>query len=91
LLLDEGAVRVLTESGRSLLPVGVRGVEGKFRRGELVACLAPDGREVARGLVNYDSDETRLVLGQPSQRIEELLGYIDEPELIHRDNLVLAR
>jgi len=90
LSLDEGAVRVLLHSGRSLLAVGVRAVEGKFRRGELVACVAPDGREVARGLVNYDSDETRVILGQPSQRIEELLGYVDDPEIIHRDNLVLT-
>jgi len=90
LQLDEGAVRVLTGSGRSLLAVGVRGVEGKFGRGELVACLAPDGREVARGLVNYDSEETRRIMGLASSRIEELLGYVDEPELIHRDNLVVT-
>jgi glutamate 5-kinase len=88
LLLDEGAARVLTESGRSLLAVGVRGVEGTFRRGDLVACVAPDGREVARGLVNYGSEDARRILGQPSSRIGELLGYVDEPELIHRDNLV---
>jgi len=90
LQLDEGAVRVLTGSGRSLLAVGVRGVEGKFGRGELVACIGPDGREVARGLVNYDSDETRRIMGVASGRIEELLGYVDEPELIHRDNLVVT-
>ena len=90
LQLDEGAVRVLTGSGRSLLAVGVRGVDGKFGRGELVACLAPDGREVARGLVNYDSEETRRIMGLASSRIEELLGYVDEPELIHRDNLVVT-
>jgi glutamate 5-kinase len=91
LLVDAGAAQVLAESGRSLLAVGVRAVEGKFGRGELVACIAPDGQEVARGLVNYDSDETRLIMGQASSRIEELLGYVDEPELIHRDNLVLLR
>jgi len=89
LLLDEGAVEVLTRSGRSLLPVGVTGVEGQFARGELVSCLAPDGREVARGLVNYGADEARRIIGHPSSKIESLLGYVDEPELIHRDNLVI--
>jgi len=89
LLLDEGAARVLAQDGRSLLAVGVSGVEGGFQRGEPVVCVAPDGREVARGLVNYGADETRRIMGRPSREIESLLGYIDEPELIHRDNLVL--
>ena len=87
--LDEGAVRALREQARSLLPVGVRAVEGAFGRGDLVACVAPDGREVAKGLVNYAADEARRIAGQPSSRIEAILGYVDEPELIHRDNLVL--
>lgn len=90
LKLDDGAVRVLTQSGRSLLPVGVLDVEGEFERGELVVCLAPDGREVARGLVNYSAAEARIIKGLPSDKIEGLLGYVDEPELIHRDNLVLV-
>ncbi len=90
LWLDAGAVRVLKEAGRSLLPVGVTRLEGDFRRGEIVTCLGPDGAEVARGMVNYDAREARLILGQPSDRIETLLGYADEPELIHRDNLVLT-
>lgn len=89
LALDAGAVRVLTRSGRSLLPVGVSAVTGRFDRGEIVACLDPQGVEVARGLVNYGSGEARRIMGQPSSRIAELLGYVDEPELIHRDNLVL--
>jgi len=89
LTLDEGAVRVLRESGRSLLPVGVKAVEGRFARGEVVACVDGAGREVARGLVNYSDDETRRILGQASDRIEAILGYVDEPELIHRDNMVL--
>jgi glutamate 5-kinase len=89
LVLDEGAVRVLRESGRSLLAVGVTGVEGGFGRGEVVSCVGPDGREVARGLVNYSAEEARKIRGQPSERIESLLGYVDEPELIHRDNLVV--
>ena len=86
--LDEGAARVVRESGRSLLAVGVREVEGRFGRGELVSCIGPDGREVARGLVNYGSDEARRIAGKPSSQIEELLGYVYEPEIIHRDNLV---
>lgn len=90
LVLDGGAVRVLKESGRSLLPVGVSAVSGEFGRGDLVACLDGEGREVARGLVNYSAEETNKILRQPSSKIEELLGYVDEPELIHRDNLVLV-
>jgi glutamate 5-kinase len=90
LLLDEGAVRVLRESGRSLLPVGVREVSGDFTRGELVACVGPDGREVAKGLVNYSAEEAGRIIGLPTHRIEEVLGYSDDEELIHRDNLVLS-
>jgi len=90
LTLDEGAVKVLTESGRSLLAVGVTAVSGNFRRGDLVSCISGGGREVARGLVNYDAAEAGRIAGQPSDRIEALLGYVDEPELIHRDNLVLV-
>ncbi len=90
LSLDAGAVKVLRDSGKSLLPIGVTAVEGEFSRGDLVACVDADANEVARGLVNYGADETRLIMRQPSARIENLLGYVDEPELIHRDNLVLA-
>lgn len=90
LYLDEGAARVLKEDGKSLLPIGVTAVEGDFRRGELVACVDAEGREIARGLVNYSADETRIIMRRPSSQIESLLGYVDEPELIHRDNLVLA-
>jgi glutamate 5-kinase len=90
LTLDAGAVSVLREAGRSLLPVGVTRVDGDYGRGDLVVCLGPDGGEVARGLVNYSAEESRRIIGQPSSRIEALLGYIDEPELIHRDNLVLV-
>ena len=89
LQLDAGAVRVLREQGRSLLPVGVTGVEGEFARGELVTCVGPDGAEVACGLVNYSAEESRRIMGQPSDRIEQLLGYVDEPELIHRDDFVV--
>jgi len=91
LTLDDGAVNVLRSAGSSLLPVGVSRVEGEFDRGDLVVCLDPAGEEVARGLVNYNAAESKQIIGQPSSRIEELLGYIDEMELIHRDNLVLCR
>jgi len=89
LLIDNGAVNVLRQSGKSLLSVGVKGVSGEFQRGELVACIGADGIEVARGLVNYSSQETRQIMGHPSRDIESILGYVDEPELIHRDHLVL--
>jgi len=89
LRLDEGAVKALTQDGKSLLPIGVVEVSGEFQRGEVVACIDADGRELARGLVNYASDETRKIMRRPSSEIEGLLGYVDEPELIHRDNLVL--
>jgi len=89
LVIDAGAARVLRESGRSLLAVGVKNVAGDFMRGEVVACVDEQGHELARGLVNYSADETRRIMGLASDRIEEILGYVDEPELIHRDNLVL--
>lgn len=88
--LDSGAVKVLRESGRSLLAVGVTGVRGEFRRGEVVACVDAAGKEIARGLVNYDSGEVRQLQGQSSERIEEILGYSGDEEIIHRDNLILS-
>lgn len=88
--LDAGAVQVLRDKGRSLLPVGVKRVEGDFGRGDLVACLGPDGREVGRGLVNYDASEASRIAGLPSAKVQEALGYPGAPELIHRDNLVLV-
>ncbi|MBT8430389.1 MAG: glutamate 5-kinase [Gammaproteobacteria bacterium] len=89
LVLDAGAVRVLRESGRSLLAVGVRDVQGDFLRGEMVVCVDEQGHEFARGLVNYSADEARRIQGRPSGDIERILGYVDEEELVHRDNLVL--
>jgi glutamate 5-kinase len=89
LTLDSGAVRALVEDGKSLLPIGVVAVSGQFGRGEVVGCIAPDGREVARGLVNYGAQEATRIMRRPSAEIEAVLGYVDEPELIHRDNLVL--
>ncbi len=90
LRLDAGAARVLRDAGRSLLPVGVKAVEGSFQRGELVACLDPDGVEVVRGLVNYGSEEAARIAGKASDKIESILGYVGEPELIHRDNMILV-
>jgi glutamate 5-kinase len=89
LQLDAGAVRALVHDGKSLLPIGVVAVEGSFERGEVVGVFAPDGRELARGLVNYGAQEAARILRKPSSEIEAILGYVDEPELIHRDNLVL--
>jgi glutamate 5-kinase len=89
LRLDDGAVKVLRGAGRSLLAVGVTEVLGRFDRGDLVMCQDARGAEIARGLVNYSSDETRRIIGEPSSRIESILGYVGEPELIHRDNMVV--
>lgn len=89
LVLDAGAVTALRVDGKSLLPIGVHQVLGEFERGEAVSCLSEDKREIARGLVNYNSADTRRILRTPSAEIEAKLGYVDEPELIHRDNLVL--
>jgi glutamate 5-kinase len=90
LTLDAGAVRVLREKGKSLLSIGITDAGGEFRRGEVVACTAPDGTEIARGLVNYNSDEIRRIMGQPSSRIQDILGYAGDEEVIHRDDLVLT-
>ncbi|MGH8433176.1 MAG: glutamate 5-kinase, partial [Pseudomonas sp.] len=90
LVLDAGAVNALLQGHKSLLPVGVKAVQGGFRRGEMVVCVGPDGREVARGLANYSAAEAQKIVGQPSDAIEKLLGYVDEPELVHRDNLILV-
>jgi glutamate 5-kinase len=87
--LDAGAAKALRSGGKSLLPVGVKSVEGEFERGAVVACLSPEGAEIARGLVNYSAQESRRIAGRASNEIEAILGYIDAPELIHRDNLVL--
>jgi glutamate 5-kinase len=90
LVLDEGAVTALSQGNKSLLPVGVKLVQGSFRRGEMVVCVAPDGREIARGLANYSALEAQKIIGQSSEAIVGLLGYMAEPELVHRDNLILV-
>jgi glutamate 5-kinase len=89
LTVDDGAARALHSGGKSLLPIGVRSVDGEFERGAVVACIDPNGTEIARGLVNYSAQETRRIAGRPSGDIESTLGYVEELELIHRDNLVL--
>lgn len=90
LVLDDGAVKVLCDSGKSLLSVGVVSSTGRFTRGDMVICRDASGQEIARGLVNYSYLETQKILGQASDCIEALLGYKNEEELIHRDNLVLV-
>ena len=89
LQLDDGAVNAL-KSGKSLLPIGVVAVGGDFERGAAVACISPAGQEIARGLCNYGSGEARLIARKPTAEIESVLGYIEEPEIIHRDNLILS-
>ncbi|MDR3324268.1 MAG: glutamate 5-kinase [Zoogloeaceae bacterium] len=88
LYLDDGACQAL-HAGKSLLPIGVLSIVGDFERGAAVACIAVNGREIARGLVNYGSFEARRIARHPSQEIEGLLGYVAEAEMIHRDNLIL--
>ncbi len=89
LVIDAGAIRALREGGKSLLPVGVKKVEGNFTRGEVVACVDADGVQIAVGVVNYSAAEAQRIAGQSSDKIEKLLGYVDAAELMHRDNLVV--
>ena len=89
LTVDDGAARALCSGGKSLLPIGVRNIEGEFERGAVVACVDTKGAEIARGLVNYSAAEARRIAGRPSGDIESTLGYVEELELIHRDNMVL--
>ncbi len=88
-VLDAGAVRALTQNGSSLLPIGVVAVEGEFLRGDVVSCVDESGNEIARGVINYNAQEARRIVKLPTGQIAAVLGYIDEPELVHRDNLVL--
>ena len=91
LMVDDGAARVLLEQGKSLLPIGVTAIDGGFKRGELVSCVDPSGREVARGLVNYNAQEASKIIGRPSEQITGLLGYGGEDEIVHRDNMVVLK
>ena len=88
--VDAGAATKLTDEGKSLLPIGMTDVQGDFERGDVIAVHDPDGREIARGLANYASNEARRLCRKPSSVFEELLGYAAEPEMLHRDNLVLT-
>ncbi|HCH32739.1 MAG TPA: glutamate 5-kinase, partial [Oceanospirillaceae bacterium] len=90
LYLDAGASKVLTQQGKSLLSVGVTKVSGDFTRGDMVLMLDPNHQVIARGLVNYSSPEAQKILGFTSSAIESRLGFMAEPELVHRDNLVLV-
>ena len=87
--IDDGAAHALRSGGTTLLPIGVRNIEGEFERGAVVTCFDQKGAEIARGLVNYSAQETRRIAGRPSSDIESTLGYVEELELIHRDNMVL--
>ena len=89
--VDTGAESMLLNKGVSLLPVGITKVAGTFTRGDVVACVNSDGKEIARGLVNYGSSEARKLVGVSSDKIALTLGYIDEEEMIHRDNMVLTQ
>ncbi len=90
-MVDSGAVAKLRDEGKSLLPIGMTGVEGDFSRGDVIAVRDANGTEMARGLANYASAEARLICRKPSSEFEKLLGYVAEPEMVHRDNLVLTR
>ncbi|WP_163558329.1 glutamate 5-kinase [Halomonas sp. NO4] len=89
LTLDAGAVKVLRDRGSSLLAVGVKAVSGSFVRGDMVLCVDEHGERVAKGLVNYGAEDARQIMGRPSHQIEAILGFMEAPELIHRDNLVV--
>jgi glutamate 5-kinase len=90
-VVDAGAAAKLLEEGKSLLPIGMTSVEGEFARGDVIAVRNAQGEEIARGLANYASSEARLIARKPSSEFEKLLGYAAEPEMLHRDNLVLMR
>jgi glutamate 5-kinase len=89
IVIDTGAVQALRQNGKSLLPVGATAVEGDFERGAVVTCVAQDGTEIARGLINYGAKESRRIIGKSSADLGIILGYLGDPELIHRNNLVL--
>ena len=89
-VIDDGAARKVRDEGKSLLPIGVTEVQGEFQRGDVIAVRTLAGLELARGLANYDSSQARLIARKPSSEFEKLIGYTGEPEMIHRDNLVLA-
>jgi glutamate 5-kinase len=89
-VVDDGAAVKVRDEGKSLLPIGMTEVQGDFARGDVIAVRTGQGAEIARGLANYSAAEARLIARKPSAQIESLLGYANEPEMIHRDNLVLV-
>ena len=89
-VIDDGAVAKVRDEGKSLLPIGMTEVQGEFVRGDVIAVRDKAGIEIARGLANYAASEARLIARKPSSEFERLLGFTGEPEMIHRDNLVLA-
>ncbi|MBU2285399.1 MAG: glutamate 5-kinase, partial [Gammaproteobacteria bacterium] len=89
--IDAGAASKLRDEGKSLLPIGMTNVSGEFARGDVIAVRDPQGVELARGLANYSHVEARLICRKPSSEFERLLGYIAEPEMVHRDNMVLMQ
>ena len=91
LIIDDGATNAIVNSGKSLLSVGITDIKGKFDRGDLVQCISTSGQEVAKGLINYSSSDVGKVLGQPSDKMESLLGYVNESSVIHRNNLVVLK
>ena len=88
-ILDTGAVQKLSREGKSLLPIGVIDISGEFGRGDVITCIEQSGTAIARGISNYSSAEVRRIMRKPSSEIASILGYVEEVELIHRDNLVL--
>jgi glutamate 5-kinase len=88
-ILDAGAVRKLTADGKSLLPIGVVEIAGEFGRGDVISCVDETGRLIARGISNYASSDARRIMRRPSSEIGAILGFVEEPELVHRDNMVL--
>jgi glutamate 5-kinase len=89
LILDEGACRALVKHNRSLLPSGIKEVEGEFGVGDAVHCISHDGDNIAVGLINYSSIDIKKIQGYHSREIERILGYCDSEEVMHRDNIVL--
>ena len=87
--IDDGAADALLRRGVSLLPIGIKAVDGHFHRGDLMTVCGLNGNEIARGLSNYNDYEASTIMGHASNEIEALLGYMDQPEMIHRDNLAL--
>jgi glutamate 5-kinase len=90
-VVDDGAAAMVRDAGKSLLPIGMVQVDGEFSRGDVIAVRDSSGAEIARGLANYASSEARLLCRKPSSEFEKLLGYAAEPEMLHRDNMVLTR